>query len=76
MTEPPDDSLQSKMALRRKALLRKKEELDKVIRLLEEYQKLACQWDPNAPRPAEPDTPGANSSRRAPGSPRFGSRKT
>jgi hypothetical protein len=46
--------------------MRKKEELERAIRLLEEYQRLASTWDPNAPRPAEPDSPRADTSKRTP----------
>jgi len=52
--------------LYKKILVRKKEELEGAIKLLEEYQKLACSWDPNAPRPADPPPPRADRLKRTP----------
>lgn len=59
MPDPSDESTPRKILPRGKGLsAKKKEEPVNANRSLEEYQKLACNWDPNAPRPTEPDTPG------------------
>jgi len=76
MTALYDDAFTRKLSLYRKVLMRKKQELESAIRLLEEYQKLACTWDPNAPRSTQQETPPAYRSGRTPPPVIFGKWKT
>jgi hypothetical protein len=55
MPQQSDPPASRKASPNRKDKPGRKEETVSAKRSLEEYQKLACAWDPNAPRPAEPE---------------------